>query len=140
MRTVFSADELEEAYERCCSEAEAAFGDGAVFVEKLMVKPRHIEVQVLADGQGGVTHLFERECSIQRQNQKLIEIAPSPSLPPGLRSSLLEDAVKLVSAANYKSAATVEFLVDREMTENSFAFMEVNPRLQVEHTVTEEVQ
>ena len=138
MRTVFSADELEDAYERCCSEAVAAFGDGAVFVEKLMVKPRHIEVQVLADGQGGVTHLFERECSIQRQNQKLIEIAPSPSLPPGLRSSLLEDAVKLVSAANYKSAATVEFLVDREMTEDSaFAFMEVNPRLQVEHTVTE---
>jgi acetyl/propionyl-CoA carboxylase alpha subunit/acetyl-CoA carboxylase carboxyltransferase component len=140
MRPVFREDELEEAFERCQSEALGAFGNGAVFVEKLMVKPRHIEVQVLADGQGGVTHLYERECSVQRQNQKVVEIAPSPSLPPSLRERLLADAIKLVSAANYRSAATVEFLVDKEMAEDStYAFMEVNPRLQVEHTITEEI-
>eukprot|EP01043_Picozoa_sp_COSAG02_P036929 COSAG02_NODE_2739_length_8128_cov_8.386100_5_plen_1074_part_00 len=140
MRPVFTQDELEEAFERCQSEALGAFGDGAVFVEKLMVKPRHIEVQVLADGQGGVTHLYERECSVQRQNQKVVEIAPSPSLPLSLRERLLSDAIKLVRAAHYCSAATVEFLVDKEMTnESTYAFMEVNPRLQVEHTVTEEI-
>ena len=99
----------------------------------LRVRPRHIEVQVLADGQGGVTHLFERECSIQRQNQKVVEIAPSPSLPDGLRQKLLADAIKLIAAADYRSAATVEFLVERDMTEESgYVFMEVNPRLQVE--------
>eukprot|EP01045_Picozoa_sp_COSAG04_P019009 COSAG04_NODE_1805_length_5534_cov_3.875989_2_plen_1004_part_00 len=140
MRPVLSLDELEDAYERCQSEAAAAFGNGDVFVEQLMIRPRHIEVQVLADGQGGVTHLFERECSIQRQNQKIVEIAPSPSLPPSLRARILDDAIKLVAAADYRSAATVEFLVEREMNEDSaYAFMEVNPRLQVEHTITEEI-
>lgn len=140
MRPVFSQDEVEEAFERCQSEAFGAFGDGAVFVEKLMVKPRHIEVQVLADGHGGVTHLYERECSVQRQNQKVVEIAPSPSLPSVLRDRLVADAVKLVAASNYRSVATVEFLVEREMAEDSeYAFMEVNPRLQVEHTITEEI-
>ena len=132
MRAVFDAGELEDAFERCQSEAAASFGNGDVFVERLMEKPRHIEVQVLADGQGGVAHLFERECSIQRQNQKVVEIAPSPSLPPSLRDRLLADAVKLVAAADYRSAATVEFLVEKEMAEDStYAFMEVNPRLQV---------
>ena len=140
MRPVFVQDELEAAFERCQSEALGAFGDGAVFVEKLMVKPRHIEVQILADGQGGVTHLYERECSVQRQNQKVVEIAPSPSLTSSLRERLLSDAIKLVRAAHYRSAATVEFLVDKEMADDStYAFMEVNPRLQVEHTITEEI-
>jgi len=137
MRTVRSADAMAEAFERCRSEAEAAFGDGALFVEKLIERPRHIEVQVLADANGNAVHLHERDCSVQLRNQKVIETAPAPGLDGELRERLLADAVRLMEEAGYVNAGTVEFLVVPETGEHFF--IECNARIQVEHTVTEQV-
>jgi acetyl/propionyl-CoA carboxylase alpha subunit len=141
MRAVRKSGEIAEAYARCRSEAKAAFGDDTVYVERLVEDARHIEVQIVGDRAGAVTHFGERECTIQRRNQKLIEIAPSPSLTPGLRARILDAALKLASAAKYDNLGTFEFLVDASDAEEGafFAFIEANPRLQVEHTVTEEV-
>ena len=137
MRTVSSPDEMRGAFDRCRSEAAAAFGDPSLFVEKLVPRPRHVEVQILADEKGNVVHLFERDCSVQQRNQKLIEVAPAPNLDEAVRARLHADAVKLAGAANYVNAGTVEFLVAPETGEHYF--IECNPRIQVEHTVTEQV-
>ena len=141
MRIVDDAANLEEAYARCQSEAMAAFGNGEVYVERLIRKARHIEVQILGDRHGAISHLWERECTIQRRNQKLIEVAPSPSLKEALRSRIIEAAKQLAAAARYDNLGTFEFLVDDDASGNAdpFAFIEANPRLQVEHTVTEAV-
>ena len=128
--------ELLTNYERVISEATKAFGKPEVFIEKCIVSPKHIEVQILADSSGNVVHLFERDCSIQRRNQKLIEIAPSPQLTNAQRNYVGELAVKAAKAVNYENAGTVEFLLDAE---NNFYFMEMNTRLQVEHTITESI-
>eukprot|EP01062_Namystynia_karyoxenos_P024979 TRINITY_DN19789_c0_g1_i2.p1 TRINITY_DN19789_c0_g1~~TRINITY_DN19789_c0_g1_i2.p1 ORF type:complete len:1227 (+),score=537.64 TRINITY_DN19789_c0_g1_i2:299-3682(+) len=136
MRVVNGASELKENLERAQSEALTAFGNGDVFIEKFIVKPRHIEVQVLGDNYGNVVHLFERDCSVQRRHQKVVEIAPAPNLPEAVRDRLTECAVKLAQSVNYRNAGTVEFLLDQNM---DFYFIEVNARLQVEHTVTEEI-
>ena len=137
MRAVERIEDIAEAFERCSSEAAAAFGDGAVFVERLVERPRHIEVQALADVHGNVAHLWERDCSVQQRNQKVIEIAPAPGLDSGLRDRLLADAVRLAAQAGLANAATVEFLVSPETGDHFF--IECNPRIQVEHTVTEQV-
>lgn len=137
MRVVHGADEMGEAFERCTSEAAAAFGNGTVFVESFVARPRHIEVQVLADRSGTAVHLHERDCSVQQRNQKVVEIAPAPNLAPDLAAALHRDALALVGAVGYRSAGTVEFLVDPEA--GTYAFIECNPRIQVEHTVTEQV-
>ncbi len=137
MRPVFSADEVDAAYERCQSEAAASFGRADVYAEQLVADARHIEVQVIGDGHGTVTHLWERECSLQRQNQKIVELAPAPGLDPEVRAGLLEAAVRLAQRVNYRSLGTFEFLVDRAT--GDFFFIEANARLQVEHTVTEEI-
>ena len=137
MRRVDTAADMPAAFARCQSEAEAAFGDGALFIEKLVERPRHIEVQVLADAYGGAIHLHERDCSIQLRHQKLIEIAPAPNLDPGLRERLWSDALSMVRASKYVNAGTVEFLINPERGEHYF--IECNPRIQVEHTVTEQV-
>jgi len=141
IRPVHSQDEIEEAYDRCQSEARMSFGNGDVYVEQLIPRARHIEVQVVGDKSGNVSHLWERECTVQRRNQKLVEIAPSPNLSAGYRNQLLTAAVTMAKASNYDNLGTFEFLVDSDaqVGEQSFAFMEANPRLQVEHTVTEEV-
>jgi len=128
--------ELISNYDRVISEASKAFGKPEVFLEKCIVNPRHIEVQVLADSHGNAIHLFERDCSIQRRNQKLIEIAPSPQLSKSQREYIGKLAVKAAKAVGYENAGTVEFLLDDD---NSFYFMEMNTRLQVEHTVTESI-
>ena len=128
--------ELNANYDRVISEATKAFGKPEVFIEKCIVSPKHIEVQILADSLGNVVHLFERDCSIQRRNQKLIEIAPSPQLTTAQRNYVGELAVKAAKAVNYENAGTVEFLLDAE---NNFYFMEMNTRLQVEHTITESI-
>ena len=114
MRIVNSSEEMAEAFARCSSEAEAAFGVGSIFVEQLVIRPRHIEVQILADSQGNVVHLHERDCSVQLRNQKVVEVAPAPGLDPALREKMFRDAVKLVQAASYVNAGTVEFLVTPE--------------------------
>ncbi|MBI2765534.1 MAG: hypothetical protein HYX53_06430 [Chloroflexi bacterium] len=137
MRLVERAEDMPESFARCQSEAAAAFGDGSVFLERALLRPRHIEVQVLADATGNVVHLHERDCSVQQRNQKVIEIAPAPALPAALRDRMLADAVTLVGAAGYVNAGTVEFLVSPESGE--YFFIECNPRIQVEHTVTEQV-
>ena len=137
MRLVESAADMAEAFERCQSEARAAFGDGALFVEKQVRRPRHIEVQILADGHGNVVHLHERDCSVQLRHQKVVETAPAPGLEDALRQRILADAIKLAKAAEYVNAGTVEFLVEPES--DSHYFIECNPRIQVEHTVTEQV-
>ncbi len=141
MRIVRDPDEIDEALKRCRSEAQAAFGDGSVYVERLVERARHIEVQIVGDGSGDVVHLWERDCSIQRRHQKLIEIAPAPSLSPGLRRRIIDAALRLAGAAGYASLGTFEFLVDADGPGDDalVAFIEANPRLQVEHTVTEEV-
>eukprot|EP00325_Prymnesiales_sp_UTEX-LB-985_P003378 CAMPEP_0174704466 /NCGR_PEP_ID=MMETSP1094-20130205/8048_1 /TAXON_ID=156173 /ORGANISM="Chrysochromulina brevifilum, Strain UTEX LB 985" /LENGTH=1223 /DNA_ID=CAMNT_0015902527 /DNA_START=50 /DNA_END=3721 /DNA_ORIENTATION=- len=136
MRVVREMDDLIPFFESASSEAKASFGDGSVFIERFVTGPRHIEIQIIGDGKGNVVHLWERDCSVQRRYQKVIEMAPAWSLPMALRKQLHEDAVKLTSAAKYKNAGTVEFLVDDQ---NRHYFIEVNPRIQVEHTVTEEV-
>ena len=135
MRSVESASDIEAAFESCRREAESAFGDGRLFVERLLSRPRHIEVQVLADTGGNVVHLHERDCSIQRRNQKVIEVAPATAIDDSLKARLLDDAVRLARAAGYVNAGTVEFLVVPETGE--YYFIECNPRIQVEHTVTE---
>ncbi len=137
MRIVERIDDLPEAFERCRSEAIAAFGSGDLYAERLIRNARHVEVQIIADGKGGVSHLWERECSLQRRQQKLIELAPCPGLDPGLRDRMTAAAVGLASAATYAGLGTFEFLVDTKA--GDFVFMEANPRLQVEHTVTEEI-
>ena len=141
MRAVLRPQDLADAYERCRSEASAAFGDGALYVEQLMPIARHIEVQVLGDGRGGIAHCWERECTLQRRNQKLVEIAPSPSLAPRLRESMIAAALAMAREVGYAGLGTFEFLVDasRDSDDARYAFIEANPRLQVEHTVTEQV-
>jgi len=138
MRAVLSADDLPEAHARCMSEAKAAFGVEGVYVERLMRNARHIEVQVLGDGRS-VASLGERECTLQRRFQKLVEIAPSPSLPEALREKITQAALRMAKAVGYQSLGTFEFLVDEHSTTLPFVFIEANPRLQVEHTVTEAV-
>ncbi|MBI1221928.1 MAG: acetyl-CoA carboxylase biotin carboxylase subunit [Bacteroidetes bacterium] len=134
MRVVNDPKEFEEQMKLAVSEATASFGDGAVFIEKYVGSPRHIEIQVLGDNQGNIVYLFERECSIQRRHQKLVEEAPSAVLTPELRKQMGEAAVNVAKACNYTGAGTVEFLVDETM---NFYFLEMNTRLQVEHPVTE---
>jgi propionyl-CoA carboxylase alpha chain len=134
MRIAESRSEVREGFTRARSEARSSFGDERVFIEKFIVEPRHIEIQVLADRHGNVVHLGERECSIQRRNQKVIEEAPSPFLDPETRARMGAQAVALANAVGYESAGTVEFIVDRE---RNFYFLEMNTRLQVEHPVTE---
>ena len=137
MRVVESADQLPQSLEQAQREAKNAFGSDEVFLEKLVGKARHIEVQVLGDAHGNVMHLFERDCSVQRRHQKVVEIAPAPNLDPKVASQLHEAAVAIAREVNYKCAGTVEFLLDTES--GKFFFIEVNPRIQVEHTVTEEI-
>ena len=136
MRLVTDLDDLEEAVGAARREAESAFGNSAVYLERAMVRPRHIEVQVLADGHGGLVHLFERDCSVQRRHQKVVEIAPAPNLDPEFRDRICADAVQFAEHVGYVNAGTVEFLVDDAKGEH--VFIEMNPRIQVEHTVTEE--
>ncbi|MBU2697414.1 pyruvate carboxylase [Pimelobacter sp. 30-1] len=136
MRRVDERAGLREAVETCMREAEGAFGDPTVFIEQAVVDPRHIEVQILADGSGEVIHLFERDCSVQRRHQKVVEIAPAPDLDPALRDRMCADAVRFAREIGYSCAGTVEFLLDPE---GNYVFIEMNPRIQVEHTVTEEV-
>src|SRR6185312_12564545 len=137
MRVVAQPEEMDEAFARCQGEALAAFGNNAVFLEKIVPRPRHIEVQVLGDSQGNVVHLFERDCSVQQRHQKVVEVAPAPGLDAALRQRILADAVTLARAAAYENAGTVEFLVDPESGRHFF--IECNPRIQVEHTITEQV-
>jgi len=136
IRRCNNEDELKRAYERVVSEASKAFGSADVFLEKCVVAPRHIEVQILGDKHGNVVHLFERDCSIQRRHQKLVEIAPSPQLTEEQRQVVCELAVRAAKTVNYENAGTVEFLLDQD---GNFYFMEMNTRLQVEHTVTEQI-
>ena len=137
MRIVRSAEELEESFNRASSEALAAFGNGSMFIEKLIENPRHIEVQVMGDKYGNVVHLLERDCSLQRRHQKLIEVAPAVNLDAMTLATMWSDAVKIARSVNYENAGTVEFLYDQDTQKHYF--IEVNARLQVEHTVTEEV-
>ena len=134
MREVAKHEELREAYDRAKSEAKAAFGDDRVYVEKLIVEPKHIEVQIIGDQHGHVVHLHERDCSIQRRHQKVVEVAPAFALPQETRDAICQAAVKLMKNVSYVGAGTVEFLVTPD---GSFYFIEVNPRIQVEHTITE---
>ncbi len=134
MRIVEKIEELEEQMERAISEAISAFGDGSVFIERYVAGPRHVEIQVLADQHGNVVHLFERECSIQRRHQKVVEEAPSAVLTPELRAAMGASAVDVAKSCNYVGAGTVEFLVDEN---RNYYFLEMNTRLQVEHPVTE---
>ena len=136
MRVIRSEDELETAYAEARGEAAKAFGDDTVFLEKFIESPKHIEVQILGDNEGNLVHLFERDCSVQRRFQKVVEVAPSVALQERTRQKLFEYALAITRHVNYSNAGTVEFLVDRE--QNIF-FIEVNPRIQVEHTVTEQV-
>jgi pyruvate carboxylase subunit A len=134
MRVVEKEAEFESQMNRAISEATSAFGDGSVFIEKYVRAPRHIEIQIMADTHGNVVHLFERECSIQRRHQKVIEEAPSSILTPKLRSKMGEAAIKVAKSCDYVGAGTVEFLLDEA---HNFYFLEMNTRLQVEHPVTE---
>lgn len=135
MRLVHKEEDLASSYERASSEALAAFGSGDVYVEKAIIKPKHIEVQILGDYEGNIVHLYERDCSIQRRHQKVVEIAPSNSISDDLRKRICDAAVKLMDKVKYVNAGTVEFLV----ADDEFYFIEVNPRIQVEHTITEMV-
>ncbi|KAG7757018.1 hypothetical protein KL930_003952 [Ogataea haglerorum] len=136
MRVVREGENIADAFHRATSEAKTAFGNGTCFIERFLDKPKHVEVQLLADNYGNVIHLFERDCSVQRRHQKVVEIAPAKTLPIEVRDAILTDAVKLAKAANYRNAGTAEFLVDNQ---NRHYFIEINPRIQVEHTITEEV-
>src|SRR4051794_5122741 len=136
MRRVEDPADLRAAVAAAMREAESAFGDSTVFVEQAVVDPRHVEVQVLADGAGNVVHLFERDCSVQRRHQKVVELAPAPNLDPELRERICADAVRFARHIGYVNAGTVEFLLD---SSGRHVFIEMNPRIQVEHTVTEEV-
>ncbi|QZH69341.1 pyruvate carboxylase [Mycolicibacterium farcinogenes] len=136
MRRVTDPEALAEAVEAASREAESAFGDPAVYLEQAVINPRHIEVQILADTAGNVMHLFERDCSVQRRHQKVIELAPAPNLDPALRERICADAVALARHIGYSCAGTIEFLLDER---GHHVFIECNPRIQVEHTVTEEI-
>ncbi len=136
MRRVAAPEHLRESIDAAMREAESAFGDATVFLEQAVVNPRHIEVQILADAEGNVVHLYERDCSMQRRHQKVIEIAPAPGLDPDLRDRICADAVAFARHIGYVNAGTVEFLVDER---GRHVFIEMNPRIQVEHTVTEQV-
>jgi len=136
MRVVWKDDELENAYNMAKNEARAAFNNDGIYMEKFVEEPRHIEIQVAGDQYGKVCHLSERDCSIQRRHQKLVEESPSPFMTPELREKMGEAAIKAASAINYESVGTIEFLVDKH---RNFYFMEMNTRIQVEHGVTEEV-
>ena len=135
LRVVRRPDELDDAWARCRSEAQAAFGDGALYVEELLPRVRHVEVQVIGDGTGAVIHLGERDCSLQRRHQKLVEVTPAPGLAADVRARLAAAAVRMAAEVRYANVGTFEFLVDADR----LAFIEANPRLQVEHTVTEEL-
>src|SRR5690242_18828374 len=140
MRRVEDADALRPALETAMREAEGAFGDPTLFLEQAVLRPRHIEVQVLADATGETVHLFERDCSVQRRHQKVVEIAPAPALDPAVRDALCRDAVAFARQVGYVNAGTVEFLLDTAGDNaGKHVFIEMNPRIQVEHTVTEEV-
>jgi len=136
MRVVREQATLQDSFERATSEAKSAFGNGTVFVERFLDKPKHIEVQLLGDNHGNIVHLYERDCSVQRRHQKVVELAPAKDLPTEVRDALLNDAVKLAKSVNYRNAGTAEFLVDQQ---NRYYFIEINPRIQVEHTITEEI-
>ncbi|KAK3902594.1 carbamoyl-phosphate synthase L chain, ATP binding domain-containing protein [Staphylotrichum tortipilum] len=136
MRVVRVAAELKESFERATSEAKSAFGNGTVFVERFLDKPKHIEVQLLGDNHGNIVHLYERDCSVQRRHQKVVEIAPAKDLPADVRDAILNDAVRLAKSVNYRNAGTAEFLLDEQ---GRYYFIEINPRIQVEHTITEEI-
>ncbi|XP_013779858.1 pyruvate carboxylase, mitochondrial-like [Limulus polyphemus] len=136
MRAVHNLEDVEENFKRAVSEAEASFGNGSMFIEKLIQHPRHVEVQILGDYEGNVIHLYERDCTVQRRHQKVVEIAPAPNLDPKIRDRMTADAVKLATNVGYQNAGTVEFLVDEK---DNHYFIEVNARLQVEHTITEEI-
>lgn len=136
MRVVREQESLKDSFERATSEALNAFGNGTVFVERFLDKPKHIEVQLLGDNYGNVVHLFERDCSVQRRHQKVVELAPTKDLPVKVRDAILNDAVRLAKNANYRNAGTAEFLLDKE---GRHYFIEINPRIQVEHTITEEI-
>jgi pyruvate carboxylase len=133
MRVVREQSDFKDAFLRAVSEAKAAFGDGTVFIERFLERPRHIEVQILADAQGNTVHLFERDCSVQRRHQKVVEVAPAMHLPEDLRQAILSDAIKLAKSVGYRNAGTAEFLVDQM---GRHYFIEINPRIQVEHTIT----
>lgn len=137
MRVVRTEEEFDSAFEQATRESLSAFGSSEVFVEKFIEHARHIEIQILGDTHGNLVHLFERDCSVQRRHQKVVEIAPAPNLLPEVRDALCEAAIKIGKEVGYQNAGTVEFLVDADT--NKFYFIEVNPRIQVEHTVTEEV-
>jgi acetyl-CoA carboxylase biotin carboxylase subunit len=139
MRLVRAAEEIEEAIGAARREALAAFGDGTLYFERLLERPRHVEIQIFADAHGRIVHLFERECSVQRRHQKVVEESPSPALTPGLRARMGEAAVAVARAAGYRNAGTVEFLVEGGGEAARFYFLEMNTRLQVEHPVTEAV-
>lgn len=140
MRRVAVAEDLRAALVEASREAESAFGDPRVFLEQAVLRPRHIEVQILADNSGNIVHLFERDCSIQRRNQKVVEIAPAPLIDEDLRQALYRDAVAFAKAIGYQNAGTVEFLIDTVgANAGKHVFIEMNPRIQVEHTVTEEI-
>jgi acetyl-CoA carboxylase biotin carboxylase subunit len=134
MRLARNDISLQAGLKAAQQEAEKAFKDGSVYLEKYIEQPRHVEVQILADGHGNALHLWERDCSLQRRHQKLVEESPAPNLPPAVRQQICQAAVRLVRAAGYQSAGTCEFLVDKQ---NQFYFIEVNARIQVEHPVTE---
>ena len=134
MRVAETEEELSTALQQARTEAEAAFGNGGVYLERYVGSPRHVEVQVIADTHGNVCHLFERDCSVQRRHQKLIEEAPSPNLPEERRQEICDAAVRMIRGAEYSNAGTVEFIVDKD---DNFFFIEVNARIQVEHPVTE---
>jgi acetyl-CoA carboxylase, biotin carboxylase subunit len=136
MRVVHEAENFERQFQTCCSEASTAFNNPAVYIEKFVVNPRHIEIQILGDQHGNVIHLGERECSLQRRHQKVLEEAPSPVMTPEVREKMGEAAVNAGKAINYEGAGTVEFIVDKDL---NFFFMEMNTRIQVEHPVTEEI-
>jgi len=136
MRVVREQKSLKDSFERATSEAKSAFGNGTVFVERFLDRPKHIEVQLLGDSTGNVVHLYERDCSVQRRHQKVVELAPAKDLPTEVRDQILNDAVKLAKSVNYRNAGTAEFLLDQK---NRHYFIEINPRIQVEHTITEEI-
>ncbi|KAK7056179.1 pyruvate carboxylase [Paramarasmius palmivorus] len=136
MRVVREQSDFKNSFERAVSEAKAAFGDGTVFIERFLERPRHIEVQLLADAEGNTIHLFERDCSVQRRHQKVVEVAPATHLPDEIRNAILSDAIKLAKSVGYRNAGTAEFLVDQM---GRHYFIEINPRIQVEHTITEEI-
>lgn len=126
MRVVREQETLKDSFERAVSEAKSAFGNGTVFVERFLDKPKHIEVQLLGDNHGNIVHLYERDCSVQRRHQKVVEIAPAKDLPVETRDNILNDAVRLAKSVGYRNAGTAEFLVDQQ---NRYYFIEINPRI-----------